>query len=661
MMGFTFLTVLGFLGLLGILVLILIYVLKPNYQQKVISSTYVWKLSLKYRRRKVPISKWRNILLIICQFLIVILCAWILAQPVIKRMVEAETPPEGVIIIDTSASMMAQTDDVTRFDRALQYASDYIDQKYEENGIVTVIMAGEDSAKVVGGDELYRASLTTMTRRDLLRQEMFEETCSYGGCNPDDAISMAEVILDINPNAEILFITATEYSYVGCVQIVDIKEENREWNAAILSCEMSLDENDYLFSVEVACYDREQDVDLLIDVIGANNYDESVKENITNLRYTVRCEVDSEGKAISKLVEFKAEDCGHNGTISTFDYVYIRFDGVNDSLASDNEYYVYGGVKEEIRVQIWSKDPNSFFSISLFDLGSDLRETHDIFVTQVRSIDEPAREGFDIYLFEHAIPENVLRDGLPTDGVVFLCDPDTTGSISEAAGFTLGGELVVDNKDGKEVSAGVAHPITQYLRMEKIKLTKYRQILSYDSAIYQEVMTMDGNPIMLVRNEPNCKMFVMTFSVNYSTLTIEREFPFLIYNMLNYFIPLTMNKHVATVGEEMSFYGRSDELYVTGDGVNEVFTEFPNTVAFEKPGTYRFTQRLINGEERDELLYVRITPSESNIFKVAETLTDLGTEVDLEADTKDLLLYFAIALVAFLFVEWWLQSKEYFA
>ena len=662
MMGFTFLTVLGFLGLLGIGVLILIYLLKPNYQQKVISSTYVWKLSLKYRRRKVPISKWRNILLILCQFLIVILCSWIMAQPVINRMVHAESAPEGVVIIDTSASMMAQTDGVTRFDRALQYASEYIDQKYDENGLVTIIMAGEDSAKVVGGDEYFRASLTTMMRRDLLREQMYEEKCSYGGCNPESAINMAELILEANPDAEILFLTATEYSYVGCVKIVDVKEANIEWNAAILNCQMTLDENDYLFSVDVACYDREQDVELLIDVMGANNYDESVKENITNLRYTVRCEVDSEGKAIPKTVEFKAEDCGYAGTISTFDYVYIRFAGVNDSFASDNEFYVYGGVREEIRVQLWSDDPNSFFSVSLFDLSADLAATHDIFVTSVRSIDEPAREGFDIYLFEHKIPDNILADGLPTDGVVFLCDPNTTSGISEAAGFTVDSSYEKNfNGEQREVNAGVVHPITQYMRMDRIKLTKYRRITSYDSAIYQEVMSIDGDPLMLVRNEPNCKMLVMAFSVNYSTLPVEYEFPLLIYNMINYFIPLTMDRHVATVGEEMDFYGRGDELYVSGDGLNTVFSEFPNTVAFEKPGTYQFTQHLINGEERTELLYVRITPDESNIFKVVETLTDLGTDAMEEADTKDLLLYFAIALVTFLFVEWWLQSKEYFA
>ena len=40
---------LGLLGLSGLLILLLIYILNPNYQQKLISSTYVWKISLKYK------------------------------------------------------------------------------------------------------------------------------------------------------------------------------------------------------------------------------------------------------------------------------------------------------------------------------------------------------------------------------------------------------------------------------------------------------------------------------------------------------------------------------------------------------------------------------------------------------------------------------------
>ena len=73
---------LGLLGLLGIVVLIIIYILKPNYQQKLVSSTFIWKLSLKYRKKKIPVSTLRNILIIICQVLILTACAAILANPV---------------------------------------------------------------------------------------------------------------------------------------------------------------------------------------------------------------------------------------------------------------------------------------------------------------------------------------------------------------------------------------------------------------------------------------------------------------------------------------------------------------------------------------------------------------------------------------------------
>ena len=61
----TWLVPLGFLGLLGIIALIVIYIIKPNYQNKFISSTYVWKLSLKYKKKKLPINTLRNILLFI--------------------------------------------------------------------------------------------------------------------------------------------------------------------------------------------------------------------------------------------------------------------------------------------------------------------------------------------------------------------------------------------------------------------------------------------------------------------------------------------------------------------------------------------------------------------------------------------------------------------
>ncbi len=89
----------GLLALLAIIALIIIYIIKPNFQQKFISSTFVWKLSLKYRKKRIPISKLRNILLVICQLLILTSCALILAKPVVEAE-PVEEFTEKVFIVD---------------------------------------------------------------------------------------------------------------------------------------------------------------------------------------------------------------------------------------------------------------------------------------------------------------------------------------------------------------------------------------------------------------------------------------------------------------------------------------------------------------------------------------------------------------------------------
>ena len=138
----SWLTPLGFIGLIGIAILILIYILKPNYQQKFISSTFIWELSLKYKKKKIPINKFRNILLFLCQILIICSCAAILAQPILSE-AQSALIIDRVVIIDASASMRAAYDEESRFERAVFKADDIARTTFEEDGFVTVIFAGE--------------------------------------------------------------------------------------------------------------------------------------------------------------------------------------------------------------------------------------------------------------------------------------------------------------------------------------------------------------------------------------------------------------------------------------------------------------------------------------------------------------------------------------
>ena len=152
------LTPLGFLGFIGLVILLIIYIIKPNYQNKFISSTFLWKLSLRYRKKKVPLSKLRNILLIICPH-------WCgpcqmempefnavyeeLSGEVTFLMVhvgaDMESGKEKVIIIDASASMRAEVEGTTRYQRAVEQATAIAGQTLEKGGQVTIILAGREA------------------------------------------------------------------------------------------------------------------------------------------------------------------------------------------------------------------------------------------------------------------------------------------------------------------------------------------------------------------------------------------------------------------------------------------------------------------------------------------------------------------------------------
>src|SRR5690554_2463334 len=99
-----FLAPLGLLGLLSIIALIIIYILKPKYQDRQVSSSFIWKLSLKYKRKKMPFEWLKSSLLLILQVLILLIITAILTKP---HYALSTNTGEKVVILDTSASMMA--------------------------------------------------------------------------------------------------------------------------------------------------------------------------------------------------------------------------------------------------------------------------------------------------------------------------------------------------------------------------------------------------------------------------------------------------------------------------------------------------------------------------------------------------------------------------
>ncbi|MGN1061936.1 MAG: VWA domain-containing protein, partial [Candidatus Scatosoma sp.] len=432
---------LGLLGLIGIVVLIVIYLIKPNYQQKTVSSTYVWKLSLKYRKKRLPTSKIRNVLLFLCQALTLACLAAVLVKPalVLKRVSDEE---EIVVIIDASASMRAKSEetDTFRFERAVTSAKKQVQGVLDKGGTVTIMLAKTTP------EYLYKRASASVAQAvtDALDALTVDE-CGYSGADLDAALAQSEEILAQNPDAAVYVYTDAKYDYIPEeVNVCNVAEEG-EWNAAILSAEAAWDEGYYSFTVKVACYGKTDRLTVLMDVYGVNGFGSSAG---STLRFSAEAECDDgetktlifkyrkDGEADAPSDNQQIEDLGNGGgeKIASYSSVHISLE-VKDCYEADDNFDIYGGQKQVLKVQYASSEPNPFVSAALDNLKADYADRWDIRVTEVKKGEAGKTEGFDLYIFEHVMPA-----AMPVDGVVYLFDPD---SAPQGCGFRADGTVSV--------------------------------------------------------------------------------------------------------------------------------------------------------------------------------------------------------------------------
>ena len=649
----SWLTPIGFLGFIGLVILIIIYIIKPNYQNKIISSTYIWKLSLKLKKKQVPISKLRNIILFICQVLAISALAFILAQPVIAAEQEEERG-EKIAIIDASVSMFTEYNEETRFERAVESIRTLANEIYEtEDGRgISVILASDKASFVVSGVTYENKDMLYDALDELIDPANKGKPLTYGKADIDAAIKLAEEKTSIDPHAEVLLYTDANYIDHGKVVIKDIKDP-AEWNASILDVRAISEENYYRFEVDVACYGGvDQDVEVFLDIFGTNSDGASI-----HLGGFARCI----GGETTTLVfaknldnDLSIEENGITQEVTVFSYesVSARIEE-KDNFEYDNSFELHGGAKIPLRIQYASSTPNNFFSTALLVLRDTLGKRWAVEFVEVKPDEETEYEGFDFYIFEHSIPKT-----LPQDGVVILANPDQIPSI---AGIRLGRRY--NANQAALVAEDTEHPIMNGITAENITVNSFTELTAADG--YDTLMAVNGGthpaPVVMAKNEPDQKIVVMSFSLNYSNFSMLLDFPLFMYNIFQYYSPATLTDYVFEVNDEVSLNSRSEMLVVTDKDENETeITTFPGTLTLTTPGLYTVTQTPIDGEKVTEYFFVKMPESECNIAEEIDTLSNpYYAEVEEKADL-DLLLYFALSLVALLFVEWWLQTREQF-
>lgn len=636
---------LGLLGLIGIIALIIIYIIKPNYQTKFLPSTFIWRKSLKYKRKKLPISKLRNILLFICQVAILAGAAFILAQPILSD-AEDNTPSDVILVIDASASMQTESNQQTRLERAAMQALDDAKHALENGKKVSVILASKTAQFLV--QEATADSAETVY--DILTNiiDFPEEVWSYG--NPDiaGAMKMAEQITSVSADTQVNLYTDTNYLAPGEVKVHNVTEIT-EWNAAILDVRAALVENLYRIEIDVACYGADARIAVTCDIFNADGADTTL---------TVETDVYCSGDEVSTIIlgyptegmsEEEIESITEQVYVTGYDQILVRLSEY-DSLALDNQFSLYGGRKQVIKVQYYSTLPNTYWRTALDVLADEQSDKFIIEVTEVnpRLGQQPAVEGYDIYIFEHTALATV-----PSDGLVIYSNPD---KLPSDAGIRLAGPM--QGSGELYLSPAEQHPIMKNVQADQISVTAFTNVIGADG--YTTLLTFnDEYPLMLVKEDVDQKVVLMPFSVHYSNIVALPEFVLLLNNITEYFFPQTIKDNfVYEPGDKVEVNAQANVLEVTGPNTNLTLEELPTEIVVENPGTYTLTQMDMSGETVIENIYVKIPATESDICLEEESLQNPYFFEVPEDNYLDLLFYFALAVVMLLFIEWWLKSRE---
>lgn len=647
---------LGMLGLLSIAALIIIYLIKPQFKERRISSTVVWKRVLLHKKKQLPVIN--HLLILLLQALALACIALSLAQPYLFSEDILLKDAEHVIILDASASMLARPADDpsqgTRFERAKSEAQENIAELFQKrNGSVYVILADNDPDYIVSG-------LGRDDRKEI-DQALEEAECTYGEADIETALTMAQERLKINPYAKIFLLTDMQFGKLGtAVTVTNFADSEREWNVAITDCQIALRDNEWTFTVSMSAYgDIALKTTLRAEIIGASNDDGEMPKNYElEIPVTFQVNANSATHETVQTITFTATNPSYGGQESwffeSFDEVQLRVPELGDSIPEDDTFYVYGGIRDRIRVEYASSDPNIFWQLGFANLGNNMMQKRRIDYREIyQDLGEtPEGSGYDIYVFEHSIP--FLAGGLPNDGLVVLMDPDASIS-SKGIGISTSSQVTFPTLT--PCSAIAEHPLLDYIDPARIGLTAYKK-LTVDDPMFLPILYCGEDPVAYVKNTGDTKILVLSFSINNSNF-YGREFQIFLRNVVEYFFPVTLNESDFSVGESAQVQCKGISVEVTTDtGETKTLTSFPSEYEFSTMGTYTFTTKFAMKKPREvRKAYVHMPAGESALFSVADFRMALDNQEMTGEVGTDLFIYLAIALLVLIMTEWYLQFK----
>lgn len=592
--------------LLGIPVLIIIYLIKNQHEDKQVSSTYIWKLSSKFAKKRLPIQRLRKFILFLLQLLLIAAAAIIAGKPAVNN----GQSYDYIVIIDGSASMQQEDDEgVSRFAHAIKSVEEMGDDLKNGHSL-TVILATDDPICLV-------ESSVNPTE---VKTALSKATCSFGGCNEAAAMELAQEKCDRVENPSVIFYTDKKHRNVGNIKVEAINPEL--WNVSVEAVKVDEDDKETVFTGTVISYNK--DVSLAVGLrIDGKTTDATI----------VDCK-----NGVEQQVEFRIND------LTSFDVAEIYVEN-DDGLDADN-CYAYCK-KDHRKYSVLIVSPSPLYLQSAFEALGNCN------VKVEYGIEKAPNAGCDLYVYDGIYPEEY-----PTDGSVIQFGTDKMPD-----GLTK----VIDYDDDyiiySNMDAGI--DICKNISFKNAVVKNYSALIG--NSQWHSLILCKGVTVMSTREMTNGIRFsVFSFDIHDSNLPLKSDFLVLMKNLVEYSIPSMMTKTDYVSGESVvidilpfteSLYleypdNTMKELYSGGDSVS---------VKVDMVGVY--TSAIIKedgGEYVD--FFVHIPEGETAKKEGADIGVTLADRDDAEIKEvySPIWIWIALGALFIILLEWgWYYREQY--
>lgn len=705
---FKLLAPIGLIALIGIPVVIIIYILKPKYQEKKVTSTHIWRLSLKYRKRKIPLQWLKRSLLLFVQLLIVAVIAFMLANPNMVEEIDDKESKEKLVILDASASMMTvSSNGKTRFENAKDAIKE-LAQKSDESNNITVILCDDTPEEIEGMNPIFDVSKDYIDDWNdcivKMNMTLSNTQCTYKTADYSAALDIARDKREANEDLEVYLYTDREFTTQGFVNVVSFAEE-QDWNASILKVEEFKGNNDYIyFQVTVGSFYKKGTYNLSVNITGVNGYGEDIERSKLTIKQVVDFnqaeseEDDTDNNQDTRIIRVEGEKesvlaSGANADMRISSYNMAEFkltttDGeeIGDSFSIDDQFYCFGAEAEKFNVQVVSNQASDITTPPY--VVAALSANPEVYISEVSArlpLNTAVTTGFDLYVYDGVAPPTIL----PTDGAVWIINPPN-GNYSANYGFTAQGTTQQTANLATTTDA-----LSQTLAMNMIssigtKVTRYTD-LTVTNEDMQTVMTINDQPAIIAGEKDGIKIVVFGFDLRYTDIPLTINMPILTQNIASYTLKHTLEDYSYDIDSDVVINAKPNAEYVeityaTEDvkptyygnkkyasawssydvKMNYEYNTLPLNYSATMPGVYTISQHLDNtSEAKVNNFYVALSEEECYFGANPKLLAqddeeETGSTVinEEEADENSLMFWFALGLLVLLLFEWGLQYRE---